>query len=116
MVSESFQHRRKMLRQSLKDLLLHSEDARIRELPEKWATKRPEQLTPEQFVELTMDIYGPLNQPAENKSVTESTLSTKKINSSGPKRSQNNGSNKIEEEQHSEKKVTSEKVWRAKRI
>ena len=49
-----------MLRQSLKDLLKGT-DCLVTDLPEKWATKRPEQLTPEQFIELTIDIYGPVS-------------------------------------------------------
>lgn len=43
-----------MMRQSLKDFLLTEK----KELPEKWATLRPEQLVPEQFLELTHDIFG----------------------------------------------------------
>ena len=42
---------------------MKDEKAVIKELPEKWATKRPEQLTPEEFVDLTLAIYG--EKPAE---------------------------------------------------
>ena len=42
---------------------MKDEKAVIKELPEKWATKRPEQLTPEEFVDLTLAIYGV--KPAE---------------------------------------------------
>ena len=42
---------------------MKDEKAVIKELPEKWATKRPEQLTPEEFVDLTLAIYG--KTPAE---------------------------------------------------
>lgn len=46
----SFQQRRKMLRQSLKPLFTSKG---MKALPEEWATKRPEELAPEQFVDLT---------------------------------------------------------------
>lgn len=29
------------------------------ELSERWATRRPEELTPEEFIELTTELYGP---------------------------------------------------------
>lgn len=89
-LSESFQHRRKMLRQSLKELLKGS-DCLVTELPEKWATKRPEQLSPEQFIELTRDIYGVLSAP-----------------STAPE-AQNLGADDKEN-------FTSQKVWRAVRM
>lgn len=50
----SFQQRRKMLRQSLKGLL----SSRGLTLDEEWATKRPEELEPAQFVELTRLLFG----------------------------------------------------------
>ena len=28
-------------------------------LPEKWATRRPEELTPEEFIDITSELYGP---------------------------------------------------------
>ncbi|CAM9468264.1 unnamed protein product, partial [Heterosigma akashiwo] len=55
-LNTSFQQRRKMLRQSLKPLL--KEIGGGFTLPEEWATKRPQQLTPEEFVELTKLLYG----------------------------------------------------------
>ena len=51
----AFQQRRKMLRQSLKAVL--SQHACT--LDESVGTKRPEQLTPAEFVELTRHIFGP---------------------------------------------------------
>jgi len=51
----TFQQRRKMLRQSLKPLLKEHPGV---ELPEEFATKRPQHLTPEDFVELTKVIFG----------------------------------------------------------
>ena len=48
----SFQQRRKMLRQSLKKLV----DKDVG-LPEEWATKRPEQLQPREFVELVKLVF-----------------------------------------------------------
>lgn len=89
-LSESFQHRRKMLRQSLKELLQGS-DCIVTELSEKWATKRPEQLTPEQFIELTIDIYGPVSDTSD----TSDSI--------------NNGADDKEN-------FTSQKVWRAVRL
>ena len=48
----AFQQRRKMLRSSLKDLLKRDG----LELSSKWAEKRPEQLTPVEFVHLTVEL------------------------------------------------------------
>lgn len=53
-VSIAFRQRRKMMRQSLKDLIVQ-EGLHI---PDKWATKRPEELRPEQFIDLTFDLFG----------------------------------------------------------
>lgn len=53
-VTMAFRQRRKMMRQSLKDLLLS--EALV--LPDRWATKRPEELRPEEFIQLTIDVYG----------------------------------------------------------
>ncbi len=50
----AFQQRRKMLRASLKDLL--KKDGVT--LPDRWAEKRPEQLTPVDFIHLCVDLYG----------------------------------------------------------
>jgi|MDTB01.2.fsa_nt_gb 16S rRNA (adenine1518-N6/adenine1519-N6)-dimethyltransferase len=50
----AFQQRRKMLRASLRDLL--KKDGVT--LPDKWAEKRPEQLTPVEFIHLCVDLYG----------------------------------------------------------
>lgn len=85
-VTTSFQQRRKTVRNSLKKLAkeLYGEDAvelwtmqpalpqsiqeaiesgdefaATQELPIDWATKRPEELTPGQFVELTRLLFGP---------------------------------------------------------
>ncbi|CAM9888671.1 unnamed protein product [Chrysoparadoxa australica] len=51
-LSTAFQQRRKMLRQSLKHIL------QGKTLPDKFATKRPEQLTPQEFIELTVAVCG----------------------------------------------------------
>lgn len=48
-LTTSFQQRRKMLRQSLKNLLA----SRDMSLPEEWGKRRPEELAPPEFVELT---------------------------------------------------------------
>ncbi|CAN0460026.1 unnamed protein product, partial [Ectocarpus sp. 12 AP-2014] len=52
-LSSAFQQRRKMLRQSLKPLLRAGQT-----LPEEFATRRPEQLEPQEFVELTRAVFG----------------------------------------------------------
>jgi len=86
-----------MLRQSLKDLLKGT-DCIVTDLPEKWATKRPEQLTPEQFIELTIDIYGPVSLQNNDDSISGNN--------------DDDGSNSSTNE-HS---FTSQKVWRAVRL
>lgn len=53
-VTTAFRQRRKMMRQSLKELLA-TEGITI---PDKWATMRPEQLQPIEFVHLTADLFG----------------------------------------------------------
>jgi 16S rRNA A1518/A1519 N6-dimethyltransferase RsmA/KsgA/DIM1 with predicted DNA glycosylase/AP lyase activity len=86
-VTTAFQQRRKTIRNSLKHLSkeLHGDNARVlwestvlplpdcveearanedafaqtQQLPIDWATKRPEELTPGQFVELTRLLFGP---------------------------------------------------------
>ena len=50
-IRTAFQQRRKTLRNSLRTL----EGLQV---PEEWALKRPEELAPEQFVELTKAMYG----------------------------------------------------------
>ncbi len=52
-----------MLRQSLKELALGDNVT----IPEKWSTLRPDQLNPQQFIELTIDMYGalPVNKSPE---------------------------------------------------
>eukprot|EP01038_Epipyxis_sp_PR26KG_P016707 gene16707-22854_t len=57
-VNTAFRQRRKMMRQSLKELMI--QDNLI--IPDRWATLRPEQLIPEQFIELTADLYGEASQ------------------------------------------------------
>mmetsp|Transcript_4360 Transcript_4360/g.6636 ORF Transcript_4360/g.6636 Transcript_4360/m.6636 type:complete len:316 (-) Transcript_4360:25-972(-) len=64
-IGTSFQQRRKMLRQSLKPILDNGKS-----VPEKFSTMRPEQLDPQQFVELTKAIFG--ESRAENKPVWRS--------------------------------------------
>lgn len=55
-LSLSFQQRRKMLRQSLKGLLAQRG---LPPLSDEWATRRPEELAPREFVELTRLLFGP---------------------------------------------------------
>lgn len=62
-LSASFHQRRKMMRQSLKQLLTtHSI-----ELPERWATRRPEELYPLEFVELTAELFGETSEEERRK-------------------------------------------------
>ena len=35
------------------------------ELSERWATRRPEELTPEEFLDLTSELYGPATLDSE---------------------------------------------------
>ena len=58
LVKITFEQLRKMLRQSLKPVL----DGRA--CPAAFATKRPEELRPEDFLELTAEIFGALDEPA----------------------------------------------------
>lgn len=51
----AFQQRRKMLRSSLKDLIKKD---KLHPLSEKWDSKRPEELKPEEFIALTKEMYG----------------------------------------------------------
>ena len=53
-ITTAFRQRRKMMRQSLKELLRADELS----LPDRWGTLRPEQLRPEEFLQLTVDLYG----------------------------------------------------------
>ena len=81
-VTTAFQQRRKTIRNSLKkldgidnldealqspplpvpnlvrDARANDNFARTQELPSDWASKRPEQLSPGQFIELTRLLYG----------------------------------------------------------
>eukprot|EP01040_Poterioochromonas_malhamensis_P005807 gene5807-6247_t len=53
-LSQSFQKRRKMLRTSLKEML----EQEGLTLPLKWHERRPESLTPEEFLHLTRELFG----------------------------------------------------------
>lgn len=50
----TFNRRRKMIRQSLKDVAA-ADDVSI---PQKWSTKRPDELHPAEFIDLTIAMYG----------------------------------------------------------
>lgn len=54
-ITTTFQQRRKMIRNSLQSVL----DTRGVVLPDEWGFRRPEELLPRQFLELTRLIYGP---------------------------------------------------------
>jgi 16S rRNA (adenine1518-N6/adenine1519-N6)-dimethyltransferase len=53
-ITAAFQQRRKMLRQSLKEILKGSNLG----LPDEWGTRRPENLEPSEFLTLTALIFG----------------------------------------------------------
>ena len=53
-ITTAFSQRRKMMRSSLKTLLIQEGV----ELPEEWGKRRPEELKPEEFLTLTGMIYG----------------------------------------------------------
>jgi ribosomal RNA small subunit methyltransferase A len=67
-VTTAFQQRRKILRNSLRKLVSELKDAGdedsvwtaddVDALPADWSCRRPEQLTPDQFVALTRHIFG----------------------------------------------------------
>ena len=85
-LTNAFQQRRKMLRQSLKgvvaaavsegtmktDASMTCEDGDKNKkkneaiLSEKWATKRPEELSPQEFVQLTRELFGNRANPNED--------------------------------------------------
>lgn len=54
-ITTSFQQRRKMIRNSLQLIL---EERKV-ELDDEWGLKRPEELSPRQFITLTLLVYGP---------------------------------------------------------
>jgi len=53
-VTTAFRQRRKMMRASLREMI----EAEGLTLPERWSTLRPEQLQPEDFLQLTADLFG----------------------------------------------------------
>jgi len=57
-LTTAFRQRRKMLRQSLKSVL------NGQPCPEAYATRRPEELAPEEFLDLTGLLFGFLDEPA----------------------------------------------------
>lgn len=90
-LTSAFQQRRKMLRQSLKGVVANAvAEGTIKEqdvvenngsinkkenkaqkkpetlLNEKWATKRPEELSPQDFVELTRELFGSRANPKDD--------------------------------------------------
>lgn len=68
-ITTAFQQRRKMLRQSLKELLVSvREDGTPIVLPEALGARRPEELEPKEFVILTELIFGPKPERAEGES------------------------------------------------
>lgn len=58
-IRATFGKRRKMIRSSLKELLA----ADGLTLSDKWANMRPEQLRPEEFIDLTLELYGQRRNP-----------------------------------------------------
>jgi 16S rRNA A1518/A1519 N6-dimethyltransferase RsmA/KsgA/DIM1 with predicted DNA glycosylase/AP lyase activity len=72
-LSAAFRQRRKMIRQSLKDLAL----LEGLQISDKWATKRPEELRPEQFIDLTLDLFGGSFAPTLPPTTTTTTTTTR---------------------------------------
>ena len=70
-LNTAFRQRRKMLRQSLKSIL------NGKPCPEEFATKRPEELKPEEFLELTALIFG--RDPEAPDSSGEAVWRTQKL-------------------------------------
>lgn len=68
-ITAAFRQRRKMLRQSLKELL----KGHPIQLPDKWATLRPEALKPVDFVFLTRDLFGEVT-PSEHSASDDRSL------------------------------------------
>ena len=54
LLKRTFEQRRKMLRQTLKPLLADAATP----IPDEWLTKRPEQLSPLEWVELSSMVFG----------------------------------------------------------
>ena len=48
-------------------------------MPETWATKRPEQLTPEDFIHLTQDLFGRAPVPDIRQSTTTDYSAMKRV-------------------------------------
>lgn len=59
-LTTAFRQRRKMMRQSLKGIL------QGKQLPDEWATRRPEELMPQEFIALTSFIFGPAGDDEPN--------------------------------------------------
>ena len=57
-VHSAFRQRRKMLRQSLKGVAHEAGVA----LPPQWGVLRPQAMTPQQFVEVTKILFGPVSR------------------------------------------------------
>ncbi|KAJ8607125.1 hypothetical protein CTAYLR_009162 [Chrysophaeum taylorii] len=77
-VTTAFRQRRKMLRQSLKSIL--PPDFK---LPDNWSTKRPEELKPRDFLELTAIIFGRIDPDSEPPSGTAIWRKVKKADDDG---------------------------------
>jgi 16S rRNA (adenine1518-N6/adenine1519-N6)-dimethyltransferase len=66
-ITTAFQQRRKMLRQSLKELLKTAgPGGATLALPEALGARRPEDLAPREFIELTLLVCGPKPERAED--------------------------------------------------
>eukprot|EP00428_Durinskia_dybowskii_P075264 CAMPEP_0170395700 /NCGR_PEP_ID=MMETSP0117_2-20130122/21914_1 /TAXON_ID=400756 /ORGANISM="Durinskia baltica, Strain CSIRO CS-38" /LENGTH=301 /DNA_ID=CAMNT_0010652019 /DNA_START=19 /DNA_END=921 /DNA_ORIENTATION=+ len=73
-ITLAFRQRRKMLRQSLKELLLRDGVILLLRdgvtLASEWAEYRPEQLKPSQFIDLTIDMYGEKGSETSNRALS----------------------------------------------
>lgn len=75
LLGAAFRQRRKMLRQSLKELFKTDKEI-INPLPAKYETLRPEALNPVQFVDLAEALYGPRGGPVKNVVASEENVKT----------------------------------------
>ena len=87
----TFNRRRKMIRQSFKDVAAKDEVV----IPEKWSTKRPDELHPVQFVELTIAMYGTKEEVQKRRKEASSSSLSSTTSSTSPTTSEKEGSSII---------------------
>ena len=80
-------------------------------LPAKWLTKRPQELTPGQFLELTRDLYGRLDS-GQSSSSSSSSAGGGDEKGDGKEEVVPRASVSTSAEQDTEKDYVTERVWR----